>query len=83
MEGYNAGGIRKVLGIPRRFSIPLIVSTGVPYKREVEEEGEDDVGMGHGSPLLQSDNASSRFPVTDVIFGDSFGGTVSDLPWWS
>ena len=62
MEGFNAGGIRKVLGIPRQYSIPLIVSTGLPYRREAEEEGEDDVGMGHGSALLKSDNESSRFP---------------------
>ena len=56
MEGYDASGICKVLKIPRgRFTIPIIVSTGMPYhssrqsssiseeKEEVEET--DDVGL--------------------------------------
>lgn len=30
MEGINAAGIRRVLGIPRRYAIPLIVATGRP-----------------------------------------------------
>lgn len=74
MEGFNAGGIRKVLGIPRRYAIPLIVSTGLPYKREVEEEGFDDVGMGHGPKTQDGSNRSSkRYPVEEVIFENEFG----------
>jgi uncharacterized membrane protein YgcG len=68
MEGYNVGGIRKVLNIPRRYSIPLIVSTGLPYVREVEDEGFDDVGIEHGpntninintNTILSSDDSGS------------------------
>jgi len=68
MEGYNVGGCRKALGIPKRYAIPLIVSTGLPFKRE--EEGVDDVGMEHGSGA--SGRLSRRYPVEDVIFEDEF-----------
>ena len=46
MEGYQAAGIKKVLNIPQggRFKIPLIVSTGLPYRNEER----DDAGMSHG-----------------------------------
>lgn len=51
MEGIDAVGIKKVLGVNpmQRYSIPLIVSTGLPYQyhhskrqheRDVEEDGE-------------------------------------------
>lgn len=74
MEGFNAGGLRKALGIPRRFAIPLIVSTGLAYKREREEEGFDDVGMEHG-PKSESRKSGStrRYPMEEVIFANEFG----------
>ncbi len=74
MEGFNAGGLRKALGIPRRFAIPLIVSTGLAYKREREEEGFDDVGMEHG-PKSESRKSGStrRYPLEEVIFTNEFG----------
>ncbi len=73
MEGYNVGGIRKALGIPKRYAIPIIVSTGLPYQREKEEEGYDDVGMGHG-PKTSSDGGSTlRYPMEEVIFHNGFG----------
>ena len=39
MEGINAAGMRRALGIPRRYAIPLIVATGRPAKpkRVVED----------------------------------------------
>ncbi|KAL3794567.1 hypothetical protein HJC23_008023 [Cyclotella cryptica] len=58
MEGIDAQGIRSVLDIPKRFGIPLIVSTGAPYR------GEDGHGDGGMSP---------RYPIEDVVFGNSFG----------
>lgn len=64
MEGYNVGGIRKALGIPRRYSIPIIVSVGTPFIRD--EEGMDDIGMEHGAGL------TNRYPKDDVILDDSF-----------
>ena len=71
MEGFNAGGIRKTMGIPKRYAIPLIVSTGLPYRREEEEEGLDDAGMAHGSPGGDSSLATARYPLEDMlILGD-------------
>lgn len=64
MEGFNVGGVRRALGIPKRYSIPLIVSTGFPFKRE--EEGEDDVGMEHGTGPRGS--LTRRYTGQDVIF---------------
>ena len=78
MEGYDANGIRKVLKIPRgRFTIPIIVSTGMPYhgrqsgsvSSEGEEEEEtDDVGLSHGS-----EDMSPRYPLEEVVFGNTYG----------
>jgi hypothetical protein len=76
MEGFDANGIRRVLGIPRgRFSIPLIVSTGIPYKRggaisdgEEEEEETDDVGVSHGS-----EDMSPRYPLEEVVYENTYG----------
>jgi nitroreductase len=71
MEGIDAAGVRKVLGIPRgRYSIPLIVSTGTPYRRSVNELSEtDDVGMSHGD----DGNFSPRYKLDEVVFGNNFG----------
>eukprot|EP00555_Chaetoceros_dichaeta_P002170 CAMPEP_0198252330 /NCGR_PEP_ID=MMETSP1447-20131203/2829_1 /TAXON_ID=420782 /ORGANISM="Chaetoceros dichaeta, Strain CCMP1751" /LENGTH=386 /DNA_ID=CAMNT_0043937523 /DNA_START=30 /DNA_END=1190 /DNA_ORIENTATION=+ len=78
MEGYNIGGIRKVLGIPRRYAIPIIVSTGAAFKGE--EEGIDDVGMAHGAPGGSSLPGTERYPFEEVVFGDEgFGETASYL----
>lgn len=79
MEGYDAHGICKVLKIPRgRFTIPIIVSTGMPYHNSrqsgsISEEGEeeeetDDVGLSHGS-----EDMSPRYPLEEVVFGNTYG----------
>ena len=34
MEGINARGIRRVLGIPSRYAIPLVVATGKPREEQ-------------------------------------------------
>ena len=74
MEGFDANGIRRVLGIPRgRFSIPLIVSAGIPYKRggnisDGEEEETDDVGVSHGS-----EDMSPRYPLEEVVYENTYG----------
>lgn len=78
MEGFNAGGIRKALGIPRRFSIPIIVSTGRPYIRPeetaiTETDTSDDMGMTHGSPAKGSKNSTPRYNVDSVVYQDRYG----------
>jgi nitroreductase len=72
MEGYNVGGIRKVLNIPRRYSIPLIVSTGLEYKRnqsEMDQDWADDAGMEHGSGVSR---LTPRYRMEDVIFENEY-----------
>jgi nitroreductase len=59
MEGIDAGGIRKVLKAPSRYSIPIIVSTGVPAKERLSNE----------------ESQNRRYPSTQVIFEDSFGNS--------
>ena len=62
MEGFQAAGIKRILHIPQggRFKIPLIVSTGLPYKGNDES---DDAGMTHGRGGKQQ-----RFSQDVVIF---------------
>ena len=76
MEGFNVGGIRKELRIPRRFAIPLIVSTGLPYQKEMEEEGFDDVGMEHG-PRNGNSRSTQRYPIEEVIYRNEFGSNTN------
>ena len=82
MEGFDATGIRQVLGIPRgRFSIPLIVSTGVPYQGKdggSEEKGKEkvsNVSLSHGGRGIEgaSRKSSPRYPLEEVVFGNKFG----------
>jgi nitroreductase len=80
MEGFNGPGIRNALKIPRRYSIPLIVSTGMPYLRPVDAtetlaDSSDDVGMKHGKPGTNS--GTPRYPIDEVIFGDVFGAAMA------
>ena len=77
MEGVWAQGARRALGIPRRYAIPLIVSTGTPYHPPMADlEEADDVGMAHGAG---SGNATPRYPLRDVVYADTFG-TEAMLP---
>ena len=57
MEGINASGIRKVVGAPRRYAVPLIVSTGTPA---------DD------STAIRK-TAQDRYPMDEVVYSNSFG----------
>jgi hypothetical protein len=67
MEGFDTQGIRNTLGIPRRFGIPLIVSTGTSYRGD--DEKVDDVGVSHGNGGM----SSPRYPIEEVVFEDEFG----------
>lgn len=73
MEGFNMGGIKKAFHIPKRFCIPLIVSTGIPVQREsTSEDSQDYMGVSHG----KGKDKTTRFPVDDVIFTNDFGETM-------
>lgn len=61
MEGINAGGIRAVVGAPRRYAVPLIVSTGLPALHETN------------NVVDNNDNGKQRrYPLNEMVFGDSF-----------
>jgi nitroreductase len=60
MEGVYAPGVRNVLKVPSRYSIPLIVSTGISAEKET--------GLQKGR--------TRRFPSNEVIYEDSFGGEL-------
>ena len=84
MEGFNAGGIRKALQIPRRYSIPIIVSTGRAYVRPeaiaaTATDTSDDMGMTHGSPAEGSKNSTPRYDVHDCVYQDTFGDSNVSL----
>jgi nitroreductase len=66
MEGFHAGGIRKMLKIPRRFAIPLIVATGMPLS---EDGGTRPSGI----------SVTPRYPPDQAIFSDTYGANPSPL----
>lgn len=66
MEGIYAPGIRRVLNIPSRYAIPVVVSTGYPAFR-VEKP-------------LKIGAQDRRFPRKEVIYEDSFGEDLKFLP---
>ena len=72
MEGIRVNGIRRALNIPRRYAIPIIVSTGNAYRRPVESS--DDVGMDHGRPGTKA--ATPRYDKDEMIFGEQFGQPI-------
>jgi nitroreductase len=56
MEGFNAGGIRKVIRAPSRYAIPIIVSTGsVHQDSKPTRKGIDD-----------------RYPMKEIVFQNVF-----------
>jgi hypothetical protein len=73
MEGYNVGGIRKVLKIPKRYAIPLIVSVGIPYSSALDIN--DDAGMSHGP--AGNAVATPRYPMEEIVFDNTFGSSIS------
>lgn len=80
MEGYLTWGIRRSLGIPRRYTIPMIVATGRPFVRNTTTTttfavvGKDDAGLTHGNTKGTS---SPRFPSNMTIFKNEFGTPYS------
>ena len=70
MEGINAAGIRRVLKIPRRYSIPLIVTTGIPYKSTEKEAAGRAFSVANPSQV-------ARYAMEEMVFSNQFG--ESDL----
>jgi nitroreductase len=63
MEGIYASGLRRVLKIPSRYAIPLIVCTGTALH-------EDKVRRMKMA-------ASRRYPMNKVVYENSFGKEVN------
>lgn len=58
MEGYDAVGIKKVLGVHPigRYSIPLIVSTGLPYHRHEQQQQHQPQSAGENGKEIEVDD---------------------------
>jgi nitroreductase len=65
MEGINAGLLRQKFNIPTRYSIPVIVSTGVAYHQPTNK------------PV--SDITTRRYPLDEMIFDDTFGKRLAGV----
>jgi hypothetical protein len=77
-------GIRRMLQIPRRYTIPLIVSTGTAYVGDtvttttkntntspaVTDSDKDDAGLTHGNTQKTK---SPRYEPSQVIYHNEFG----------
>jgi len=83
MEGYTTWGIRKALKIPRRYTIPLIVTTGRPYIRNRTNQtttttNDDDGGNGGNGNDNNNDNDNKNNSIiTDDQSKGSDGGGIS------
>ena len=72
MEGYLTWGIRQELQLSRRYTIPLIVSTGLPYHTPDDttqdtaptEKDTDDTGISHGNTV---ESTTPRFSYDSII----------------
>lgn len=64
MEGIQARGIRRALGIPSRYAIPLVVATGMDYQAQDKEARK---------------SVTRRYEMDEVIFGNQFGSKL-ELP---
>eukprot|EP00536_Pseudo-nitzschia_multiseries_P016394 jgi/Psemu1/221195/e_gw1.1100.1.1 len=73
MEGYLSWGIRRSLKIPRRYTIPLVVSTGKAFAggatAATASAASDDAGMAHGNT---KETATPRFPIDTVVYENGF-----------
>ena len=70
MEGYLSWGVRQSLEIPRRYTIPVMVSTGKAYSgSRTKKDGEDDAGMSHGT---SPEKATPRFPIEAIVYENGF-----------
>ena len=63
MEGINSVGLRRVLKIPSRYAIPLIVCTGTAFE-------DDDKASRIETAAFR------RYPLADVVYGNEFGEQV-------
>jgi nitroreductase len=63
MEGINSAGLRRVLNIPSRYAIPLIVCTGTAFQ-------DDDKASRIETAAFR------RYPLQEVVYENEFGKQV-------
>jgi nitroreductase len=63
MEGISARGIRKIIGAPSRYAVPLVVSIGCPL----------------GDNARNGTSTIRRYPLGEVVFDGMFGATIEEL----
>lgn len=63
MEGFDACRVRRALGLPRRYGIPMVLTLGYPRLQEDDRAGARTVH-------------SERFPPQDVFYWDRFGAEL-------
>jgi hypothetical protein len=63
--GINAAGIRKVIKAPSRYAIPIIVSTGLPFKLSPTIY-----------PFHNHTSFDDRYSVEELMFGNWFGAPI-------
>ena len=63
MEGISAKGIRKIVGAPSRYAVPLIVSIGRPF----------------GDNAQNGTSTIRRYPLDEMVFDGMFGSTIENL----
>lgn len=70
MEGFDALRVRKILGIPPRYALPVVISLG--YEASPAEAA----GQGAHAVSSAGARASARFALGEVVHEDRFGS-----PW--
>jgi nitroreductase len=74
MEGIHGGGIRRALGVPSRYAVPLIVSTGRKYVDPARNVDETTTVASSGERAA----VRQRYPMKDMIFSNQFGAPLQD-----
>jgi len=70
MEGYDAGEVRKALGVKGRYGVPIIVCAGTAFhdpEEGGEEETTDDVGVKHGSKRKGGRGGTPRYRYDELV----------------
>jgi nitroreductase len=80
MEGYLSWGVRRALRIPRRYTIPLIVATGRPYRYPPPspQRGEGGDGIGVGTTSSGEDASSDALTGAAAAAASSEGTVTKD-----
>jgi nitroreductase len=73
MEGLNASSIRRVLNIPTRYAIPLMISVGRPY---YNDDADATAGGSSSSGVDHQQQPSPRYDANEVIYNNTFRGPM-------